>query len=530
MKPNLFISYSRREVGFVDDLFGHLEKEGFQTWLDYRSLEPGKPWKEQIYQGIMDANVILLVVSKASIASDNVEMEWQHVLKEKGKRILLLIFETMDLPPELEHLEWVDFRGNYSKALQELFHQLQTPEKEKYPAPQMGFKVPSIVWVAMALSAVLAIISLATLWTLFIPFFLAPLPYRILKRNFRYLLVQGALIMLPVALYLTSLFSTNRDIGDTALFLSTASIPFVIALLFVLRTPAMQRWGKPEAIKPLFVPHDNVSYPDPKPVSFFVEHAPQDRIIAEEMSATLKAQGHLLAADEKSAEAVFTLVSAFKNDTELDCEKQVVYPVILQSNAKASHKLSRVQWLDFRYGVHHLDVVAKLLNQPGKLLRALCIRPAGNQLVLPSTILYLSYFIAFLAIFCIGSWLPYLLQYSPEVMQSTDFDSPMLQLLASMILFGVIAFFMGRQLVSRKGFAASLPGLTVGMLLLGGILYWEYLIDQSVFAILGTTVEARGYSSYYPPYLYMIGNLIMIVYLFFKRAELKRWFPARIRS
>ena len=529
MKPNIFISYSRREVGFVDDLHGRLEKEGYQTWLDYRSLVPGKPWKEQIYQGIKDAKVILLVVSRASIDSDNVEMEWKSVLKEKGKRIILLIFETMDLPPELENFEWVDFRGNYSKSLQELFRQLQAPEKEKNAAPQMGFKVPAIVWVAVALSAVVAVMSVGALWTLFIPFFLIPLPFRILKRSFQYLIVQGALIMLPPALYLTSLFSITYETGEGTLILSMASIPFVIALLFALRSPAMQRWGKPESIKPLFAKHDGVKYPKPKPVSFFVEYAPQDKVVAGEMTAVLEAHGHRPSADAHSAEAVFTLVSAFKNDTELDCEKQVVYPVILQSNKNISRQLSRVQWLDFRHGVHHLDVVAKLLNTPSKLLHALCIRPAGNQLVLPSTILYLSYFIAFLAIVCIGSWLPYMLQYLPEVMEYTDFDSPMLQLLASMILFGVIAFFMGRQLVSRKGFAASLPGLTVGMLLLGGILYWEYLIDQSMFFILGTTVETRGYSSYYPPYLYMIGNSIMLVYLFFKRAELKRWFPARAK-
>ena len=48
--------------------------------------------------------------------------------------------------------------------------------------------------------------------------------------------------------------------------------------------------------------------------------------------------------------------------------------------------------------------------------------------------------IAFLAVVCIGSWLPYIIQYLPEVMAYTDFDSPMLQLLASMILFGVIAY------------------------------------------------------------------------------------------
>ncbi|MDP1615355.1 MAG: toll/interleukin-1 receptor domain-containing protein, partial [Methylococcales bacterium] len=79
MTKNIFISYSRREVGFVDGLADHLEKEQFDVWLDYRSLVPGKPWKEQIDQGIANSEIILLVVSKASIASQNVEMEWRQV-------------------------------------------------------------------------------------------------------------------------------------------------------------------------------------------------------------------------------------------------------------------------------------------------------------------------------------------------------------------------------------------------------------------------------------------------------------------
>jgi len=109
MKPNIFMSYSRREVGFIDDLTHRLEKEGFKVWLDYRSLVPGTPWAGQINKGLDESEVILLVVSKESIASKYVELEWRRVLKET-KRIILVIFEAVDLPKELERYEWVDFR------------------------------------------------------------------------------------------------------------------------------------------------------------------------------------------------------------------------------------------------------------------------------------------------------------------------------------------------------------------------------------------------------------------------------------
>jgi hypothetical protein len=94
------------------------------------------------------------------------------------------------------------------------------------------------------------------------------------------------------------------------------------------------------------------------------------------------------------------------------------------------------------------------------------------------------------------------------------------------VLFGVIAYFMAKHLVERKGIFASRIALTVGMLLLGGIILWQIEIDNLVFALLGTTIEYSGYSSYYPWRLYTSGNAVMLVYLWFKRRDLMYWFPA----
>ena len=527
MTKNIFMSYSRRELGFVDDLVNKLEGKNYNVWLDYRSLVPGKPWEEQIYQGIKNAEVVLLVVSKASMASQNVGMEWKRVL-EQNKRIILLIFEAVDLPTELEKFEWVDFRGSFENALKELDRQVQMAEQEEHPAPQTGFKVPFIVWIAFALSMIVAVMSIGALWTLFIPFFLITLPFRVIKRNFHYLYVEASLIMLPLALYLTSQFTASDNTSYITESLSMASIPVVITLLLVLRSAGLQRWGKPEAIRPYTTSRHMPDYPALKPVSFFIEHAPQDRVVAAEMAETFKAHGHLEAKDPVSAGAVFTVVSAFKSDSEVDCENHVVYPVILQSNNKVSRQISRVQWLDFRLGVKKLDSVAKFLSEPGMLLRALCIRPMGDQIVLPAAILYLTYFIALLAVFCIGSWVPYVLQFFGFMVQYTDLDAPVIELGISLLLFGVIAFLMGRQLITRKGPASSLIGLIIGMLLLGAIIYWQTWIESSAYDILtNDNVDFQNISTYYPTYFYLVGNLVMIVYLFINRADLKRWFPAR---
>ena len=60
---NIFISYSRQCISFVDDLAHRLEKQGFNIWTDYLSLIPGRPWAEQIDKGLAEAELLLLVVS-----------------------------------------------------------------------------------------------------------------------------------------------------------------------------------------------------------------------------------------------------------------------------------------------------------------------------------------------------------------------------------------------------------------------------------------------------------------------------------
>jgi hypothetical protein len=439
--------------------------------------------------------------------------------------LILLVFEAVDLPQELEKFEWVDFRGNYESALKELNRQLHMPEQEEHPVPQTGFKIPVVVWAAFALSLIVSFFSLGALWTLFIPFFFIPLPFGILKRSFNYMFVQASLVMLPFALFLTVSFSTDQDAVDIINFLTYASIPFVAGMILMLRSAGMQRWGKPEAVAPSKAKQDRMEYPDPQPVSFFVDHAPQDGKIAERMKTIFKEAGHVETTDPVTANAVFTLISRFKNDSAVDCQKHVVYPVIIQSNNNVSSQISRVQWLDMRTGVRNLRVVAKLLPEPARLLRNLCIRPMGNQLVLPPVIMYLAYFIAFLAIVCIGSWFPYILQYAGEFIYDPGFTVVIGQLAVSLILFGALAYLMGKNLVDRKGFFSSPMALLVGALALGGIILWQIEIDYMVFGLLNTTVEYRGFSSYYPWYLYTTGTPLMLFYLWFKRRDLMYWFP-----
>lgn len=533
MTANIFMSYSRREVGFVDDLVSQLETKGHNVWLDYRTLVPGTPWADQIKAGLERSDTVLLVVSKASLASEYVELEWRHFL-ETNKRVILLVFEAVDLPKELEKYEWVDFRGNYKKALAELFSQLDKPIQEDHPVPERGFKIPLIVWVAAGLSVLTAFYSLTAAWALFVPWFLVPLPYRIFKRSFNFTEVQAALLILPVALFLTALSTddVDQELAFQQYTIFLYSLPFIAALFFILRSSAMQRWGKPEATLPKFA---NPYKPDgkkPQPISFFIDHAPQDRKVAEEMSSVFQKHGHQPVADASSAQAVVALLSAFKTDTEADPQKQVVFPVLLQST-EPSKKLSKVQWIDFRSGVRNLDAMAQLLPEPAKLLKALGIRPLGKQLILPPIVMTMRYYVLLLGIFTVGAVIQYWNGITSVgldmVVGIENADSLAGRFVLNLAMIGVLIFFMLRHLVQRKGFFASFWTFLLGLIMIGLLISWQSVIDTDLGLMMEDmgVYELTNIAASFPLLAYFIGGFGMLIFFFRRRRDIHRWFPSK---
>jgi hypothetical protein len=531
MTSNIFMSYSRRELGFVDDLVNKLEGEGYSVWLDYRVLIPGTPWKKQIEKGLNDADTVLLVVSKASIASEYVELEWRHFL-DTNKRVILLIFEAVDLPRELEKYEWVDFRGSYKAGLKELFFQLKQPIQEEHPVPEAGFKVPFMVWVAFFTSIVVAFSSLYVIWTLFIPWILVPLPYRIFKRNYNFTQVQAALIMLPLALFFSLFLSNIEEQFDTIWSVLMIGLVAGISLLFILRSSALQRWGKPEATIPRYANLYDVKNIQPHPVSFFVDYAAQDRAAAQDLIDTLKEHGHIQAETVEEARTVLVMVSRFKGDTKADPEKQVVFPVMLQFNDTISPQLMKIQWVDFRPGFRKLDVLAKLLDDPRELLKALGMRPVSSQTVYSPIVTTIYYFMIYLTAITVGSSFKYFFSSIDGLLNLSDntFGGIFFGLILQIILYCALTILILRGVTTRRGWFASFRMLILALVGIGILLFWQLSMAATAGVELETNTgsDSSNFIAVFLPFvIYIIGAIVMVIVFLRNRRDIKRWFPAK---
>lgn len=521
MANSLFISYSRREAPFVDSLMDELEDRGFPVWLDYHSLVPAQPWQEQIFKGIDEAEIFLLVVSRESLASKNVAPEWQRAIKQ-NKRIILIIFEAVALPPQLQPYEWLDFRTSFQKGVAQLEELIQTPQKPSQPPPQKGFKAPPIVWISFAVSLIVGLVSLPTLWTLYIPIYLFPLPYRILKRDFSFFHVQNALLMLPVALVLTagllpSSLSQNIETFIGCIFLM--GMPSLICLIFLLRSAGMQRWGKPSASRPSFANPYNPNITNPKPTRFMVDFAPQDKKYADDIIEGLQKYGHLHVTESAEAETVFILLSAYKNTTAIKLEEQAVYPITLQDTKDIDRKLARLQWIDFRRGLKHVDKLAQLLPEPGRLLKALAVVPMSRQTVLPPIIQALVFFLTVLAVVSLGGWIFFLVQ----LMAVLSWGAILLIVILLAIFLSFTAY-ATRALISRQGWLASLWRFLIFLVAGVGLMMLAQVIVASAY-LPEAKDDLRGATAMVGPAIYVVGMIIITLLSVWHWRDLRRWFP-----
>jgi hypothetical protein len=522
MPPSIFISYSHQEVPFVDSLLDHLEDHNMRVWVDYHSLIPARPWADEIARGIEEADVILLVVSKASMRSDYTVAELLTAFQLK-KRIILIIFEAVKLPEGFESYEWIDFRGSFKKGLNQLLTQLERPVAMKHGPPQKGFKAPPVVWLSFIISLLLSIYVLPTIWTFYPPYYLLPLPYRILKRNFSYSHVRSALIMLPFASFLS--------IGVMRFHLHLIGISFLALplspLLFFLlsHSSQMRRWGKPVASRPQFANPSHPQIERPRPVRFSVEAAPEDRKFADALIAGMVKYHHPYVADAREAEIIFVLISRFNKAAVSDPEKRVVYPIILQSVKDIDVKLQRIQWIDFRRGLGNLDALAQLLPEPDRLFKALGISPMGDQLVLPRIINALRIYLLALGAFSIGAWAITLLQLGSFV----SFGESAF-VAALLILFLLTINWTVSSLTNRKGRISSLRNLILTFI-------WLTILSVSQFITLGFVMQkaqARdlpeinlGILGGFADIAYVAGLVIILPLVVWYRKDLWRWLPRK---
>lgn len=95
-----FISYSHHDIGFANLIANGLEENGIKPWIDHKMIR-NPDFAEDIAKGISESKAFLLLVSPASMESDDVYNEFCtaiHYSKCAGLKIIPVILKHTPYP------------------------------------------------------------------------------------------------------------------------------------------------------------------------------------------------------------------------------------------------------------------------------------------------------------------------------------------------------------------------------------------------------------------------------------------------
>jgi hypothetical protein len=127
----VFLSYSRKDSAFIDELIVSVESYGFEVVFDREDLFPGEPWEPRLHRMITDADTTVCVVSKNWVASEQCVKELTIALRQ-GRRVIPIIIDPVnpsEMPADLARLQFVFFYGDghsYARGVVDLINTLKT--------------------------------------------------------------------------------------------------------------------------------------------------------------------------------------------------------------------------------------------------------------------------------------------------------------------------------------------------------------------------------------------------------------------
>lgn len=106
---NVFISYGSKDEDFAELVKMKLEKEGFQVWKDTVQIGIGIDWRNEIDRGLLNCDVVIVLLNQSSALSPYVTYEWAFALGN-GKTIIPILTEECEIHPRIAVLQYLDFK------------------------------------------------------------------------------------------------------------------------------------------------------------------------------------------------------------------------------------------------------------------------------------------------------------------------------------------------------------------------------------------------------------------------------------
>jgi TIR domain len=131
---SVFVSHSSTDAAIASRLAMGLEAVGYRSWYDKWDLKAGDSIVDRIQTALSACDVLLVVLSPRSVASEWVHRELNAgLMRELGGHSVVVIpvlIEDCDIPPLLEERHYIDLRNNFEDGFLELLDSLRQHREE----------------------------------------------------------------------------------------------------------------------------------------------------------------------------------------------------------------------------------------------------------------------------------------------------------------------------------------------------------------------------------------------------------------
>ena len=172
--PSVFLSYSRRDFYFAEQVRASLQQHGVRVWMDLAELGPGDDWSQRTDQAISQADAVVLLATRASARSRYVIRECALAVKQSVP-VYVALGQGCAIPAFLRTANRYDARSRFADAMAVLARDLEGSSGHASRVfagrlPRAELPVTFALTVMILTLLVCAAIVLGYLLSLFTPF------------------------------------------------------------------------------------------------------------------------------------------------------------------------------------------------------------------------------------------------------------------------------------------------------------------------------------------------------------------------
>ena len=135
----IFVSYAHEDGHAAVQITEALTKSGLDPWLDAQELRSGDNVLERIGHALEEADVYILILSRIALTkpwvSTEMRMAMTREIEMRRPRVVVLRLDDCQLPIEVRHKLFLDFREDFATTLDELVANLRD-ETRVVPTPK----------------------------------------------------------------------------------------------------------------------------------------------------------------------------------------------------------------------------------------------------------------------------------------------------------------------------------------------------------------------------------------------------------